>query len=37
MVIEVLVLNEKKNEKELATCSSLEMEGRESEGIRPEQ
>ena len=34
MVIEVLVLNEKKNEKELATCLSLEMERRESEGIQ---
>ena len=34
MVIEVLVLNKKKNEKELATCLSLEMERRESEGIQ---
>ena len=33
MITEVLILDEKKNEKELATCLSLQMEGRESEGI----
>lgn len=33
MIIEVLILDEKKNGKELATRLSLQMEGRESEGI----